>query len=179
MRACLCAYKSEHRMCVCRRVYVFKCAHMCLSLCVCMRVHATEAPVAITAHRRDSDLILWSPSLTCQHPAGHVVHLHTVSLCSLGICSHTKCVHFCICMRLYVCARLLEFDFVCVSLPVRQVEGQVLMAAASPSLLPSPREKQACARCPVNNHPSVLPGFASISLSFHPAFPRLINFVIQ
>ncbi|XP_034547200.1 uncharacterized protein KIAA0825 homolog isoform X2 [Notolabrus celidotus] len=41
-----------------------------------------EAPVAVTAHRRDSDLIPLSPSLTCQHPAGHVVHLHCFFLLS-------------------------------------------------------------------------------------------------
>lgn len=120
-----------------------------------------------------------SASLTCQHPAGHVVHIHTISLRSLGNCLHTKGVHCCIYMWFYARVCLLEFDFVCVSLPVRQVEGQVLMAAISPSLLPSPREEQACARCPVNNHPSVLPDFSSISLSFHPPFPHLINFFIQ
>lgn len=149
-------------------IFSSACTCVCLYVWVCMRVCvlARKAPVAITAHRRDSDLILWSSSLTCQHPAGHVVHLHTVSLRSLGICSHSKRVHFCICMRLYVRACLFKFDFVYVSFPVRQVEGQVLMAATSPSLLPSPREKQACARCPINNHPLVLPDFASISCLF-------------
>lgn len=132
------------------------CTCVCLQLCVL----AKEAPVTIIAHRRNT----LPRSLACQHPAGHVVHLHTVFLCSPGTCSHTKRVHFCICMWLHDRVCLLEFEFVCVSLPVRQVEGQVLMAAISPSLLPCPRQKQACARCPVNNHPLVLPDFAYISL---------------
>lgn len=115
---CVCMYACVHAkvrtVCVyagmrsCLFVFSSVCTCVCLYPCVCLK---KEAPVTIIAHRRNT--LLWS--LTCQHPAGHVVHLHTLFFffCSPGTRSHTKRVHFCICMWLYARACLLAFEFVC------------------------------------------------------------------
>lgn len=147
-------------------------------VCVCVHVYK-KGSATITAHKRDSDVIFWSPSLMCQHPASHVVCTNTLSLSSLGTQKQCMFAYVCSCsvVNVHMFVRLL---FLCIWVcAVRQVEGQVLMPAISSFLLPSPREKQACVRCPVNNHPSVLPDFSSICLSFHPPFAHLINFFIQ
>lgn len=117
---CLCACKSANSVCVLAYILACLCFQMCAHVCLYLCVLAEVTPVAITAHRHGS--LLWS--LTCQHPAGHVVHLHTVSLCSLGTCSHTKQVHFCICMCLYACVCLLQFHFVCVREFASQTSGR-------------------------------------------------------
>lgn len=79
------------------------CAHVCVHACV----HA--------GHRQDSDLIPWSPSLTHQHPASHVVHLHTFSLLSGNLFTHIMCtllhmyVVVCACVCFFKSLILCEF----------------------------------------------------------------------
>lgn len=146
-----------------------ECAHVVFLLlllsCVCVCVR--------TCRQAIGGIVISSSSLhlQCVSTLPAMLFTFTPSHCSQGTCSHTHILHMYV---LYVCVPFFFFKSLILCEFATQTSGRSSAHGCYPPsppphhhpLLPSPRQKQACARCPVNNHPSVLPDFCSISRLF-------------